>query len=112
MKDKLSRTNVKPFHIWLSDGYAAAAKHGALSCLGHQRGDGGRLGQQVQVYNELKKMGAQVQVDGKTALSRESGIHGSTVNACDLRAGAAIVIAGLCANGITTWRCPFYRARV
>ncbi len=52
---------------------------------------------------ELKKMGAQIQVDGKTAII-EGGtpLSGAPVAACDLRAGAAMVIAGLCANG-TTW---------
>ena len=29
------------------------------------------------------------------------GLHGAEVKACDLRAGAAVVIAGLCAAGET-----------
>jgi len=53
--------------------------------------------------NELKKMGAQVQVDGKTAvIEGVEKFSGATVAACDLRAGAAVVIAGLCADGVTT----------
>lgn len=53
--------------------------------------------------NELKKMGAQIQVDGKTAvIEGVSCLTGAPVLACDLRAGAAVVIAGLCAKGITT----------
>lgn len=52
--------------------------------------------------SELKKMGAEVQVDGKTAvIEGVSFLTGSTVAACDLRAGAAVVIAGLCARGET-----------
>lgn len=52
--------------------------------------------------NELKKMGAQIQVDGKTAvIEGVEGLTGAPVAACDLRAGAAMVIAGLCASGIT-----------
>lgn len=52
--------------------------------------------------SELRKMGAQIQVDGRTALI-EGGkpLSGSPVAACDLRAGAAMVIAGLCAEGVT-----------
>ena len=53
--------------------------------------------------NQLRKMGAQVQVDGRVAVVEGvDGLHGATVEACDLRAGAAMVIAGLCADGVTT----------
>ena len=52
--------------------------------------------------NELRKMGAQVQVDGRTAvIEGVSRLSGAPVAACDLRAGAAMVIAGLCAEGTT-----------
>ena len=52
--------------------------------------------------NELRKMGAQVQVDGKTAvIEGVKELSGAVVTACDLRAGAAMVIAGLCAKGTT-----------
>ncbi|MGI6013716.1 MAG: UDP-N-acetylglucosamine 1-carboxyvinyltransferase [Oscillospiraceae bacterium] len=53
--------------------------------------------------SELKKMGAQIQVDGKTAIIEGvDHLSGSVVTSCDLRAGAAVVIAGLCATGVTT----------
>ena len=53
--------------------------------------------------DELKKMGATVQVDGKTAvIEGVSCFTGAPVSACDLRAGAALVIAGLVAHGETT----------
>lgn len=53
--------------------------------------------------NELRKMGAEIQVDGKVAIIEGTGaLTGSPVAACDLRAGAAMVIAGLCADGTTT----------
>ncbi len=53
--------------------------------------------------SELKKMGAEVQVDGKTAvIEGVLSLTGAPVVACDLRAGAAVVIAGLCATGTTT----------
>ena len=52
--------------------------------------------------NELRKMGAQIQVDGRTAvIEGVSRLSGAPVAACDLRAGAAMVIAGLCAEGTT-----------
>jgi UDP-N-acetylglucosamine 1-carboxyvinyltransferase len=52
--------------------------------------------------SELKKMGAQIQVDGKTAVVEGiESLSGAPVAACDLRAGAAMVIAGLCAAGTT-----------
>ena len=53
--------------------------------------------------NELRKMGAEIQVDGKTAIIQGvDKLYGAPVAACDLRAGAAMVIAGLCAEGTTT----------
>ena len=53
--------------------------------------------------SELRKMGARIQVDGRTAVFEGVGeLSGSVVKACDLRAGAAMVIAGLCASGVTT----------
>ena len=54
---------------------------------------------------ELMKMGASIQVDGKTAVVEGvSSLSGAEVRACDLRAGAAMVIAGLCAGGVTRIR--------
>lgn len=52
--------------------------------------------------NELRKMGAEIQVDGRIAVI-EGGkrLTGAQVQACDLRAGAAMVIAGMCASGTT-----------
>ena len=53
--------------------------------------------------NELRKMGAEIQVDGKIAvIEGVPALTGAPVTACDLRAGAAMVIAGLCAEGTTT----------
>ena len=52
--------------------------------------------------DELCKMGARVSVDGATA-TFIGGAHlqGAPVVAFDLRAGAAMIIAGLCATGQT-----------
>ena len=46
--------------------------------------------------DELAKMGARIKVDGRVA-----GLTGAPIRAMDLRAGAALVIAGLCASGVT-----------
>ena len=52
--------------------------------------------------DELRRMGASVQVDGKVAvIEGVDHLTGAPVNACDLRAGAAMVIAGLAAQGVT-----------
>ena len=52
--------------------------------------------------NELRRMGAQVQVDGKVAVFQGvDHLEGAPVKAVDLRAGAAVVIAALAAHGHT-----------
>ena len=52
--------------------------------------------------DELKKMGAEIKVEGRTAIiDGVKSLNGAKVTATDLRAGAAMVIAGLVANGET-----------
>ncbi len=49
---------------------------------------------------ELKRMGADITVRDRTAVIRGvERLHGARVTAGDLRGGAALVIAGLCADG-------------
>jgi len=51
---------------------------------------------------ELKRMGAQISVDGKLAvIEGVDHLNAAPVRAVDLRAGAAMVIAALCARGTT-----------
>lgn len=51
---------------------------------------------------ELKRMGANIQVDGKIAVVGGVGnLSGAPVKATDLRAGAALLIAGIVARGVT-----------
>ena len=53
----------------------------------------------------LKNMGANIDYDEKQAILRIIGVkelNGATVKAPDLRAGAALILAGLAAKGITT----------
>ena len=52
--------------------------------------------------DELRRMGAHIQVDGRVAvIEGVEQLEGAPVHACDLRAGAALVIAGLAARGTT-----------
>ena len=52
--------------------------------------------------DELRRMGAKIQVDGKVAvIEGVEKLTGAPVRASDLRAGAALVIAGLAAEGTT-----------
>lgn len=55
-----------------------------------------------QYAQELNKMGAKITTSGKTAVFEGvEYLYGAPVNATDLRAGAALIIAGASANGIT-----------
>lgn len=52
--------------------------------------------------DEFRRMGARIQVDGKVAvIEGVDHLTGAPIHACDLRAGAAMVIAGLAAKGVT-----------
>ena len=77
---------------------------GALLCLAEGTSiiTEGIYDNRYKYMNELRKMGAEVQVDGRVAVI-EGGkrLTGAPVHACDLRAGAAMVIAGMCASGQT-----------
>jgi UDP-N-acetylglucosamine 1-carboxyvinyltransferase len=51
---------------------------------------------------ELKRMGANIRIEGRTAIvDGVSRLTGAPVRATDLRAGAALIIAGLVADGET-----------
>lgn len=51
---------------------------------------------------DLNKMGAKITIEGKTAIIRGvKRLYGATVKATDLRGGAALVMAGIMAKGIT-----------
>jgi len=55
------------------------------------------------VVRQLRRMGADIQISGDTAVvCGVKYLSGSVVKAGELRGGAALVIAGLCADGETT----------
>jgi UDP-N-acetylglucosamine 1-carboxyvinyltransferase len=52
---------------------------------------------------ELRKLGADIYVEGRSAIvSGPNALHGSSVQVPDIRSGAALVVAALCARGTTT----------
>lgn len=55
-----------------------------------------------RVAGELKKMGADIRIDGAKAEIYGKKLHGAEVEAQELRGGAALVLAGLAAKGVTT----------
>lgn len=58
-----------------------------------------------QYVDELKRMGANIRVEGRTAvIEGPVQLSGAPVEASDLRAGAALIIAGLIAEGKTEVR--------
>ena len=55
-----------------------------------------------QYTDELKNLGAKINVEGRMAIiDGVDSLKGTSVDATDLRAGAAMILAGLCARGET-----------
>ena len=56
----------------------------------------------LQVADEFKRMGAKIKVEGRSAVIQGvKRLQGTQVKASDLRAGAALIVAGLIAEGDT-----------
>jgi UDP-N-acetylglucosamine 1-carboxyvinyltransferase len=52
--------------------------------------------------NEMSRLGADIRTDGHHAVVRgRDALSGAPVRATDIRAGAGLVLAGLCADGVT-----------
>ena len=80
------------------------AQYTALSCLakGSTLVVENLFETRFKYAGELKRMGADITVRGRTAIVRGvRSLQGAPVTACDLRGGAALVIAGLAAEGKT-----------
>jgi UDP-N-acetylglucosamine 1-carboxyvinyltransferase len=61
---------------------------------------------------ELAKMGARIAVEGRSAIiTGPSRLHGAAVSVPDIRSGAALVIAALCAEGTTVLESVFHLDR-
>ena len=61
-----------------------------------------------QYLDQLRAMGAQIDADGKRASITGAKLHGAEVSATDLRAGAALIIAAVAADGVTEINSPHY----
>lgn len=99
----LRRVNIKtlPYPGFPTD---MQPQMGALLCMANGTSviTEGIYDNRFKYVNELRKMGADIQVDGRIAIFEGGAqLTGAPVMACDLRAGAAMVIAGLCAKGVT-----------
>ena len=99
----LHRTNIKtmPYPGFPTDMQPQIA---AVLCLA--RGTSvlteGVWDNRYRYVGEFRRLGAQIQVDGKIAIIEGvEQLSGASIQACDLRAGAAMVIAGLAAHGVT-----------
>ena len=68
--------------------------------------------QRYMHVSELKRMGADIQLDGATAIIKGvERLSGAPVMASDLRASAALVLAGLHAEGMTEVNRVYYTDR-
>ena len=98
---KLTRTNVKtlPYPGFPTDMQPQIA---AALCLAEGTSvlTEGVWDNRYRYVDEFRRMGAQIQVDGKVAvIEGVEKLSGARLHACDLRAGAAMVIAALAAEG-------------
>ena len=99
----LKRTNIKtmPYPGFPTD---MQSQIGAVLCTAQGTSviTEGVWDNRYRYVDELRRMGARIQVDGKVAvIEGVERLTGAPVHACDLRAGAAMVIAGLAAQGVT-----------
>ena len=102
-KKKVRKANVKthPYPGFPTDMQPQIA---VLLCLGEGVSyvSEGVYEKRFRYVEELCKMGAVINVDGRTAvIEGGNALHGAPVKAVDLRAGVAMVIAGLIAEGQT-----------
>ena len=100
---RLIRTNVKTLPY---PGFPTDMQPQVAACLCLADGTSvlteGVWDNRYRYVDEFRRMGAQIQVDGKVAvIEGVKQLTGACVEACDLRAGAALVIAGLAAQGTT-----------
>jgi UDP-N-acetylglucosamine 1-carboxyvinyltransferase len=102
-KDKLTKANIKtlPYPGFATDLHPPIS---VLLCMadGNSTVTESIWPTRFQYVDELKRMGAKIKVDGNVAfIEGHCHLTGAPVKAIDLRAGAAVVIAGLAAEGTT-----------
>ena len=99
----LVRTNIKtmPYPGFPTDMQPQIA---AVLCLAHGTSviTDSVWNTRFRYTDEFKRMGAQIQVDGNLAIIEGvERLTGAQLEACDLRAGAAMLVAALAAHGIS-----------
>lgn len=102
-KGRISKVSIKtlPYPGFPTDLHPPVA---TLLCIGNGTSTitEGVWDTRFQYIDELKRMGAQIKVEGRIAvIEGVESLSGAPVSATDLRAGAAMVIAGLIAEGST-----------
>ncbi|PYZ92475.1 UDP-N-acetylglucosamine 1-carboxyvinyltransferase [Salipaludibacillus keqinensis] len=102
-RDKLSPVDVKTL---VYPGFATDLQQPFTSLL--TKAEGSSMvtdtiyGARFKHIDELRRMGANIKVEGRSALvNGGSRLQGAKVRASDLRAGAALVVAGLMSEGVT-----------
>ena len=99
----LNRTNIKtmPYPGFPTDMQPQIA---AVLCLAEGTSvlAEGVWANRYRYTEEFRRLGANIQVDGKIAIIEGvEKLSGAPMEACDLRAGAAMIIAGLAAEGVS-----------
>ena len=110
----IQRTNIKtmPYPGFPTDMQPQMAAVLCLASGGTSIINEGIWENRFRYVDEFKRMGAAIQVDGKIAVIEGVGhLTGAPLRACDLRAGAAMVIAGLAASGTTEISCIHFIER-
>lgn len=102
-KDKIQKVNIKTLPY---PGFPTDLQPPITSLLCRAEGTStiteGVWDNRFQYVDELKRMGAKIKVEGRMAvIEGPVRLTGAPVRAMDLRAGAAMVIAGLMAHGET-----------
>lgn len=109
----LRRTNVKTMPY---PGFPTDMQPQIAACLCLAEGTSvineGIWENRYRYVSEFRRLGAHIQVDGKVAvIEGVERLRGASLRACDLRAGAAMVVAGLAAEGTTEIGCIHYIER-
>jgi UDP-N-acetylglucosamine 1-carboxyvinyltransferase len=102
-ESKLRKTNIKTLPY---PGFPTDMQPQVSACLSSAEGISmvteSISDNRYRYVDELKRMGAHIQVDGKVAvIEGVRHLTGAPVQACDLRAGAALIVAALGAQGVT-----------
>ncbi len=94
---------------WPHPGFATDLQSQYVALMTQARGDAtvweALYENRFRPVEELRRLGADIEVEGRIAVVHGgTPLRGSDLAVSDIRSGAALVIAGLCAEGVTTCR--------